>query len=65
VSPADTALYFVAGATGADLYLTIGATGQSLSTLAYELAAPALTGYSLTVAQIGANGPGYPTTLVL
>jgi hypothetical protein len=56
----------VAGANGDTLYATIGAPGASNQTVAFELSAPALTGYSLVVYQNSANiGRGYAATLEL
>ena len=56
----------VAGVDGSTLYATLGAPGASNQTVAFELAAPALTGYSLVVYQNSENiGRGYPATLSL
>ena len=56
----------VAGVYGDALYATLGGPGLSNVTVAFELAPPALTGYSLVVYQNSENiGRGYPATLSL
>jgi hypothetical protein len=56
----------VAGTYGDALYATLGSPGVNNVTVAFELSAPALTGYSLVVYQNSENiGRGYPATLSL
>lgn len=65
IDPGTSYFFNVAGTDGTLLYLTTGGPGLSASTDGYELSAPALSGYSLTVYQNGALGRGYPATLEL
>jgi hypothetical protein len=58
-------LFTASGQRGTALLGTIGSPGSSADTRAYTPQAAALSGYSLTVYQIGAAGRGYPATLEL
>ncbi len=61
----STYLFYVAGSSGSTLYMTVGAPGISASTKGYQLAAPALSGYTITVQQQSANAIGVPSSLLL
>lgn len=65
VDPQNTFFFAVSGAYSAKLFLSVGNQGRSTATLAYQLAAPALAGYTIAVAQNGAAGRGYTTSLTL
>ena len=65
VNPNSTYFFNVAGAYGTTLYVTTGAQSTSAQTVGYELTSSGLSGYSLTVYQIGANATGYPATMDL
>ena len=58
-------LHAASAVDGTTLYLTTSAPGSSAQTDGYELAAPGLAGYTLTVAQRGALGDGYAASITL
>lgn len=64
IDPADPYLHAIS-AVGTTLYITTSTATHVVQAAAYELAAPGLSGYSLTVAQQGAIGDGYTATLDL
>ena len=64
IDPADPYLHAIS-AIGTTLYITTSAPTHAGTAAAYELAAPGLSGYSLTVAQQGAIGDGYSTVIDL
>ena len=64
IDPADPYLHAIS-AIGTTLYITTSTATHVVQVAAYELAAPGLSGYSLTVAQQGAIGDGYTATLDL
>lgn len=64
IDPADPYLHAIS-AIGTTLYITTSAPTHAGTAAAYELAAPGLAGYGLTVAQQGAIGDGYTASIDL